>query len=273
VSRSILLSTGAMTRDPVQTDHREIVSHGPGLGVPGFELGVFAAWYGHLDDVITDLREAELKFPVVHAEKGIGAGLGSAEAEDVEGALERFELNCRAAAALEAKTLVIHLWEKPQSDAFIERNIEHLPACVDTASAYGLTLAIETLPGDQGTPLANMRLALEREPRVRITLDTEFLAFHGQLEASVAEDWLWAEGAVQPVHLKDFDGRLSEAGQRRYLLAGEGTLDLQGFLTGLVQRGYTGALTVEATAVDAEGQLDPARLAQMAAVAIQLASS
>jgi sugar phosphate isomerase/epimerase len=273
VSRAILLSTGAMTRDPVQTDHREIVRHGPGLGVPAFELGVYPAWYGHLDEVVSDLRESGLRFPVVHAEKGIGAGLGSEDADEVESALERVELNCRAAAALEAKTLVLHLWEKPQSDGLLARNLLHLPTCVDTAAAYGVTLAVETIPGDAGTPLANIRLALEREARARVTLDTEFLAFHGQLEASIGADWLWEHRAVHHVHLKDFDGRLREGEERRYLLPGEGALDLQGFLTGLVQRGYAGALTIEATAVGSDGQLDEARLSQMATVVNQLSTS
>ena len=272
MSSLVLLSTGAMTRDPVQTDHHEIVTHGPGLGVPGFELGVFAAWYGHLDDVISDLRQSGLEFPVVHGEKGIGAGLGSTDSEEVETALERLELNCRAAAALGAKTLVLHLWEKPDSDLRLERNLGHLPTCLDTAAAYGVTLAVETIPGDAGTPLANIRLALERDSRCRVALDTEFLAFHGQLGESVTADWLWEQKFVHHVHLKDFDGRLREGDVRRYLLPGEGTLDLQGFLTGLVQRGYSGALTVEATAVDNEGRLDPERLKQMAAVVIQLAA-
>ncbi|MDP9490900.1 MAG: sugar phosphate isomerase/epimerase [Actinomycetota bacterium] len=272
MSPLVLLSTGAMTRDPLQTDHQEIVRHGPGLGLSGFELGVYAAWYGHLDDVVSDLRESGLAFPVVHGEKGIGAGLGSADSEEVETALERLELNCRAAAALGAKTLVLHLWEKPDSDRELERNLGHLPTCLDTAAAYGVTLAIETIPGDAGTPLANIRLALERDSRCRVALDTEFLGFHGQLGESVTADWLWEEKFVHHVHLKDFDGRLREGNLRRYLLPGEGTLDLQGFLTGLVQREYSGALTLEATAVDEEGRLDPERLTKMAAVVIQLAT-
>ena len=272
MSRTVLLSTGAVTRDPIQTDHRAIVQHGPGRGVPGFELAIYPAWYGHLDEVITDLRESGLAFPVVHSEKLIGSGLGSVVAEEADGALERLELNCRAAAALGAKTLVLHLWERPSGDEAIERNLERLPACLDMASAYGVTLAVETIPGDVGTPLANVRLALERDPRCRIVLDTEFLGFYGQLEASIAADWLWSDGAVHHVHLKDFDGRLRRDGRRRYLLPGEGSLDLQGFLTGLVERGYAGGLTLEATAVDEEGRLDPARLAEMAAVVTQLAS-
>lgn len=47
-------------------------------------------------------------------------GSVSADSEEVETALERLELNCRAAAALGAKTLVLHLWEKPDSDLTLE---------------------------------------------------------------------------------------------------------------------------------------------------------
>ncbi len=272
MSRAVLLSTGAMTRDPVQTDHGEIVRHGPGLGVPGFELGVYSAWYGNFDEVISDLRESGLSFPVVHAEKLIGSGLGSESSEEGDEALERLEVNCRAATALGAKTLVLHLWERPTGDRQIERNLERLPMCLDTASAYGLALAVETIPGEDGTPLANVQLALERDSRCKVTLDTEFLGFHGQLEESITADWLWADGAVHHVHVKDFDGRLRRGGLRRYLLPGEGTLDLQSFLNGLAERGYTGSLTLEATAVGDDGALDLERLSQMAAVVQQLAS-
>lgn len=272
MSRTTLLSTGAFTRDPVQTDHREIVRHGPGLGLAGFELAMYSSWYGHLDDVVSDLRESKLVFPTVHADKAIGAGLGSADSNEVEEAFEHLEVNCRAASALGAKTLVLHLWERPTGDSDIERNLEHLPACLDTARAYGVVLAIETIPGDVGTPLENIRLALERDARCRVTLDSEFLGLYGQLEQSLAADWLWESKFVHHVHLKDFDGRLRRDGRRRYLLPGEGTLDLQGFLSGLAEREYSGAFTLEATAIDAEGQLDPTRLTKLAAVVVQLAS-
>jgi sugar phosphate isomerase/epimerase len=272
VTRAVLLSTGAMTRDGVQTDHGEIVRRGPGLGVEGFELSLYAAWYGHLDDVIQDLRDSGLRFPVVHGEKLIGAGLGGAP-EEADDALQRLEVNFRAAAALQAKTLILHLWERPGGDRELERNLERLPACLDMAQAYGITLAAETIPGDVGTPLENVRLAREREARCKLVLDTEFLGFYGQLEAAVDADWLWADGAVHHVHLKDFDGRLWREGQRRYLLPGEGHLDLQRFLTGIARRGYAGAFTLEATAVDAvSGSIDEGRLEQMASVARQLGS-
>jgi len=116
-------------------------------------------------------------------------------------------------------------------------------------------------------------MALERDSRCRVAPDTEFLGFYGQLAESITSDWLWEDRFVQHVHLKDFDGRLLREGKRRYLLPGEGSLDLQGFLTGLGERGYTGAFTLEATAVDGDGQLDPTRLAQLAASVAQLAAA
>jgi sugar phosphate isomerase/epimerase len=273
VSGAILCSTGIVTRDPDQTDHEAILEHAPKLGASGYELQVHEAWYGHLDDVVEALRSSNLSFPAVHADKKIGAGLGSEDGDEADEALASLEVNCRAAAALGAKTLVLHLWERPSSDEAIERNLDRLPACLDTAEAYNVVLAVETIQGTVGTPLANIRLALERDPRCAVTLDTEFLGFHGQVAESIAADWLWTSARVRHVHLKDFDGRLCDANGRRYLLPGEGDLELQSFLTGLVERGYSGPITLEASARTPSGELDEARLQQIAAVVQQLSGT
>jgi sugar phosphate isomerase/epimerase len=273
MSPVILCSTGIVTQDPDQTDHKAILEHAPKLGAAGYELQVHNAWYGHLDDVVEDLRSSKLSFPVLHADKAIGAGLGSDDGDDAEEALASLEVNCRAAAALGATTVVLHLWEQPSSDGEIERNLDHLPACVDTAEAYDVVLAVETIQGTWGTPLANIQLALERDPRCRVTLDTEFLGFHGQVAESIAADWLWADNRVTHVHLKDFDGRMRDSNGRRYLLPGEGNLELQSFLTGLVERGYEGGITLEASAITRPGGLDEERLQQIAAMVQQLSAS
>ena len=272
MSPSILVSTGVVTQEPDRTDHRAILDHAPKLGAAAYELQVHGAWYGHLDDVVEDLRSSQLSFPAVHADKMIGAGFGSDDSDEADEALATFEVNCRVGAAVGAKTLVLHLWEEPTSDEMIERNLDRLPACLNTAEAYDLVLAVETIQGTAGTPLANIKLALARDPRCRVTLDTEFLGFHGQLETSIAADWLWIDNRVHHVHLKDFDGRMKDASGRRYLLPGEGELELQGFLTGLTERGYKGAITLEANAVADGGNLDEARMQQIAAMVQQLSS-
>jgi sugar phosphate isomerase/epimerase len=55
-------------------------------------------------------------------------------------------------------------------------------------------------------------------------------------------------------------------------LPGEGALDLQGFLGGLVERGYGGAITLEVSALHQAGELE-ARLEQIASVVRDLAGS
>jgi sugar phosphate isomerase/epimerase len=272
VSRTVLASTGIVTQEPEPTDHRVILEHAPKLGAAGYELQMHDAWYGHLDEVVQDLRASDLALPAVHADKQIGAGLGSRESGKAEKALATLEVNSRAAAAVGAQILVLHLWEEPTNDEEIARNLEHLPACVDTASAYNLVLAIETVQGTAGTALANVRLAIERDPRCRVTLDTEFLGFHGQLEESIDADWLWDENHVRHVHVKDFDGRLRDGDTRYYRLPGEGKLNLVDFLTGLVERGYDGAITLEASAIT-DGKLDERRLQQIAGAVRQLSGT
>jgi hypothetical protein len=57
VSPSLLFSTGVVTQEPDRTDHKAILEHAPKLGAAAYELQVHEAWYGHLDDVVEDLRK------------------------------------------------------------------------------------------------------------------------------------------------------------------------------------------------------------------------
>lgn len=273
MSFTVLCSTGVVTRAPDKTDYREILEHGPALGARALELLVHQEWYSHLDEVIDELRNSKLSFPVAHAAKELAAGLGAEEANKADEALGQLEDNCRLASALGGETLVLHLWEQPTGDQELERNLDRLPACLDVAEASNLVVAVETITGTAGTALANVRLAVERDDRCRVTLDTEFLGFHGELEESLAAGWLWADDRVRHVHLKDFDGRMRDADGPRYLFVGEGNLDLDGFLAGLRERGYEGAVTFEGSARRPSGELDPARLQKAAGIVRELSGS
>ena len=44
--RTVLCSTGALTRHPDATDHKRILEHAPRLSST-VELAVYEAWYGH----------------------------------------------------------------------------------------------------------------------------------------------------------------------------------------------------------------------------------
>ncbi len=59
------------------------------------------------------------------------------------------------------------------------------------------------------------------------------------------------------MHVKDFDPAVWGTKPRRYLLPGEGVLDLDGFLERLP---YDGTLTLELSAVLEDGRIDAHRL-------------
>lgn len=251
----VFCSTGAVTHHPTRADHR-LVAEARNLPCDGFELSIYPSWLDNVDAVADDLAALELPIATAHAEKAVGARLSEGDA----GAVGRLERSARLAARLGARLLVLHLWELPLGDRHLERNLELLPACAHVAEGYGLTLGIETIPCSIGTPLANVARALEREPRCVAVLDTEFLAFHGELEAAPQ-----AGLRIGHLHVKDFAGEIHHGDPRtRYLLPGEGKLDLDGFLATLAAQGYDGALTLEASAVDPDGGLDRARLADIA---------
>ena len=239
-----LLPTGSVTRKPDFVDHLRILQHVPPADL---ELSIYDGWD---ERVVADLQG--LPIVTAHAEKTIGASLSGDDP-----ALEQFALNCRIASALGAGTLVFHLWELPDGDRHLDRNLDHLPRLLDTAEEHGLTLAVETVPCTTGTPLENVRRACERDPRCRVTLDTEFLALHGQLDQAHE-----LGDRIAHVHVKDFDPKVWGSKPRRYLLPGEGVLDLDGFLDRLT---HDGTLTLELSAVRDDGSIDADRLESAAA--------
>jgi sugar phosphate isomerase/epimerase len=251
----ILCSTGAVTRHPTRADHR-LIADVRDLPCAGFELSIYPGWIAEVETVADDLALLHLPIATAHAEKAVGARLSEGD----RAAVERLERSARLAAWVGAGLLVLHLWELPLGDRQLERNLDLLPACADVAEAAGLTLGVETIPCSVGSPLANVSRAVEREPRCVAVLDTEFLALHGEFDA--APD---AGLPVGHVHVKDFDGEIRHGDPRtRYLLPGEGALDIDGFLDRLLAGGYGGAVTLEPSAVDADGGLDRSRLTEIA---------
>jgi sugar phosphate isomerase/epimerase len=255
--RSILglASTGLVNRFPDAAPHEAIAQWFPRLDVGGFELGIGRVWVAAR--VEHDLRAAGLRFATAHVDKRIGAEL----LDDASSALAELERNCRLAAALGATIVVLHLWELPVGDRRLDENLALLPACLDVAEAAGVTLAVETIPCSVGSPLENVRRAVDRDDRCRVTLDTEFLARHGEVQAALSDDALWER--VAHIHVKDYAGSLRDRnGARRYLLPGEGTIDFPAVFSTLRRRGYEGALTLEVSAVTAAGNVDEQRFRQ-----------
>jgi sugar phosphate isomerase/epimerase len=233
---------------PDGPDVGAIIELGPQLGVDGIEFLVTRGMLGRLEAVAELLDAMTLPVAAVHAPKRVGAALPSTDA------VAALDETARFASRVGANVAVLHLWDLPDSDRDFERRLEAVTIAAEVFEPY-VTLAIETIPCSVSTPLRNIARVLEREPRVGVALDTEFLAMHDEIEDAINADWLWPH--VRHVHVKDYAGTLvSEDGGRRYVLPGDGSIDFARVFMALDDRGYTGAVSLEANAVRPEGGLD-----------------
>jgi sugar phosphate isomerase/epimerase len=270
----LLCSTGAFSRDPDLTDHRAVLRYGPGLAVDGFEVIFYADWYGKVERIAADLTSTGFSFPVVHAEKSIGAAVASYSTDDARVGYERLAENCLLAKMLGARFVVLHLWAYPDSTEVLERDLRALPPCLDVAEMFGLGLAVETVPSAASDALAMTQRAMERDGRCLVALDTEFLAYHGQLDAALGADWLWEGGRMRHAHIKDYDGEMfTPDNRRRYLHPGEGDIPFARFFSGLSDRGFEGAVSLEATVVGKNADVDAPRLIESIATLRKLTNS
>lgn len=258
----LLCSTGAMSRFPDLTDQARIIAALPEVRADGFELLVYESWYGTLERMAQSLETLALRYPAIHAEKEIGPLLITGEAEDRDEAYRRWRMNCLFAQSIGATVAVLHLWGLPHADDRLDCQLAALPELLTIADENSLVLAVETIPTRAHDPLGNVARAVATDDRVRVALDTEFLAMHGQLEAALNADWLWERpGLVCHLHVKDFDGDQTDGnGERRYLHPGEGEIDFPRLFRRLRERGFAGNVSLESPAMRGGEEIDVAKI-------------
>ncbi len=257
----LLCSTGAISRGVDLSDHRHFVRTGKMLASDGLEVMIFDRWYQRFDEIAADFAASGIRIPATHAEKNLGPNLASDDAALVTGTLARYSENCRFTHLLGGDRTVLHLWGLPESDRVLGRMLAMLPELVERAAEHHVQLAIESIPCLVADPLANIQRVLEADPRARAALDTEFLSMHNQLQAALDADWLWEQGAVVHVHIKDFlDPRHVDPARRTYLQPGDGEIDFSSWFARLAMRGYRQTISLESPASREDGSVDTDRI-------------
>ena len=257
-SIQLLCSTGAFSRFPDLTDYRSILTFGPNLEVDGFELMFYPDWTAEIEHIASELLKSGLKFPAIHAEKGIASALVSSQPEEREQGWQWMQASCQLGNLLGANLLVFHLWGFPDYDEKIEQNLQQLDHCIKIAEEFELQLAVETVPCKRDNPLSNTHRAIRHNPDVLlVALDTEFLAMHNQLDEALQAKWLWQHNRVRHIHIKDYNGGLySTDNFRRYLHPGEGSINFPKLFDMLRLKNFSGSISLETSVVNRDGIRD-----------------
>ena len=249
----LLASTGAFIGRPNGRDFRLIEKYAPQIRCDGFELMFYEDWYSCTDELRFFLKGLAVELPTFHCDKLIGELLAQ---ERFEEAYSRFEENCRAAAEIGSKLLVLHLWNGPTSDANIDANISGYERLLWIAAQYGLTATVENVIANGGSPLRHWHSLAKRYPGAAFTYDTKMAQFDLDNEKAFLPDNISLWRRVKHIHLNDRIGGYRDWSSYRALNLGRGDVDFETFFEGLAKVGYSGGFTVEASAFLPGGGLD-----------------
>lgn len=249
----ILCSTGAIGYYPVHPDANRMLDIFPHLHADGYEVIIDRAVPGNAENWSTRLRDACVPVGMVHIGKKTGECFSSEDPDLHREGLLKLEADLGIVRLFGATQAVLHLWGWPGNDRFFTRTLHTLEKALVLAEAHRVELLVETIPCVV-RPMVDRMLELSRAfSTIRFTVDSRLMALQDAIGEVVGAEWMWAENRVAHVHVSDC-GRNAEGvpEQRPILQPGQGLIDFEAFFTYLVDRRYTGAITLESPAVDPE---------------------
>lgn len=255
--KRILCSTGALIGRPNNRDYTLIKEFGPKLQCDGFEFMMYSTWYNQIAELVKELKNSDVDFPVMHCEKHIGEDLGRNEDGNFQTAKDKFKINCEIAKEIGSEKMVMHLWDGPYSDSTIENNIKGYGEIKKIADEYEIEVLIENVVCNHKSPMEHWITLLKEYPNAKLIFDTKMAAFHSQLEEIYKEEnkFLW-ENHIKHLHINDYAGGYMDWKNLRTLPINEGNIDFNKFFEFINETQYNGDYTVEATAFSKDGNID-----------------
>lgn len=251
----ILCSTGALLGKANHRNYRLLEPLSKQLRCDGFEFMMYSSWYEEAEELVESIQAMQISVPIMHCEKHIGEAVGKGELEE---AYRRFALNCDIAKKIAADKMVVHLWDGITSDAHFANNMTAYRYLREIAEKYGVDVLVENVVCNHENPMKHWCELRNEYPDIHFVFDTKMAAFHGQLEWLYEKEyeWLWREKHICHYHVNDYGGGVMEWSKLRTLPVGRGNVDFESFFGFIHRIGYQGTFTVEATAIDGDGNID-----------------
>ena len=268
---TILPSIGAFIGRVNGRDHRAFLSVADRINATAYEFMMYESFYPRADAILDDFCATGLSFPVFHVEKRLSEYIAGGEMADLSEAYSRFAANCRAAARLGAKKLVLHLWNGMASDWHFSYHLDAFSELSSVAAAHGLLLTVENVVCAHRDPLSHFAELLDRYPDVAFTYDSKMAAFHRQEYTVFCESYraLW-QGHIRHIHFNDYNGVPGDFSKLAVLHLGEGNIDIARFASGLRAVGYCDTVTLECSCMRPDGTLVPEKMNASLALARKL---
>jgi len=249
----ILCSTGAIGYYPVNPDADLMLDVFPRITADGYEVMIdralppnAVAWSGRL-------QEAGIPVGMMHIGKATGELFATDDPDSHAAGLSKLASDLDIVRLFGARQAVLHLWGYPGNDRHFGLTMASLEDALLLAEDAGVELLVETIPCVE-RPLADrLRTLHDAFPALRFTVDSRLLALQDAIESVLEADWLWDRGRVAHVHVSDCRRNADGVPEQRPILQPrKGCIDFTAFFAGLRKRRYTGAITLEAPAVDVE---------------------
>ena len=257
IKNKVLCSTGTVIGRLNGFDYTLMKEYADKIKCGGYEFMTEPFWNSEedIDKIISSLSPLNLNFETLHMDKHIGDMISKNEPGDIDGALRIFELNCKAAAELGARLLVLHLWGGYDSDRHIDINIKVCGDLLDIAGKYNLVLTVENVVCNTYNALLHMKKLYETYGNnIKFTIDVRHAEFHKMLRETCEADYLWENNLVPHFHIADYKGEYMDWSKLRPVLTpGEGDVDFVYLFDFLKRIDYKGSFTLEAGARNEAG--------------------
>lgn len=256
------ISTGSLARYPRGSDPIALAGYLADVDADAVEILFYRSFHDDLERTQRAFLSCGKPVLVVHAEKNLGSAFGSSDAAEVADGQRRFMAALRLAEQLGARLITLHLWDRPESDRNLERNLDALEPLLQRVLDVGMVVGLETIPCTISNPVDNVRNALKHfgglNSGCAVTLDLEFLGWHDCIDRADNSSFQDLDSQVADVHVRDYDGRpFTEEGRRRYLDPGQGNLDFRAIFQTLLAGGFRGPFMYEGshTPVSSDGDV------------------
>lgn len=248
VTHDYSISTGCIASLLRDQDPKSLASIVEALAAPGLEVLLLSRWSERIDQMATLFKQVEAPVHSVHGDKRIGGCFGHSDPDERTRGIENFKLAVNFASKVGAPYLNIHLWDLPDSDDNLDRNIQTFEGVSSYARDHGVRTLIEIVPCRRNSPLENMERVVDAlGDDAAFTIDFEFLSWSRPIEEQIGEIGRRFGSRILNLHVRDFDGApFSAEGRRRYVRPGQGRIPYSTVVKALENSAVSRVVTLEA---------------------------